>query len=56
MLSHYVVQGPLIDDAVDLLWFCRVCHHEWPVTQVDAGVTPDRSTEPGPAFDNREIR
>jgi hypothetical protein len=37
--SWYVVQLPLLDDTVELAWFCRECHYEWPVTRSDAGVT-----------------
>ena len=37
--SHYVVQLPLLNDTVDLAWFCRACRHEWPVTRRDVGET-----------------
>jgi hypothetical protein len=36
-ISRYVVTLPHTDDTVDLAWFCRDCHHEWPVTRRDAG-------------------
>jgi len=42
--SHFIVQLPVVADAVNLAWFCRDCRHEWPVLRRDAGETLPRST------------
>jgi hypothetical protein len=36
MYSPFVVQLPLDGERVDLVWFCRGCHHEWSVLMRDA--------------------
>ena len=34
--AHTIYPMPLMrETVVDLRWFCRNCHHEWPVVQRD---------------------